>query len=84
MISLLRQDNSLSANTLANSLGITQRQAQRILSKLKDEGKLLRHGAKKWLLRSDRLKRNVCYDSRTVKEFHIADGSPGETCAARP
>ena len=47
MISLLRQDNSLSANTLANSLGITQRQAQRILSKLKDEGKLLRHGANK-------------------------------------
>ena len=47
VISLLRQDNSLSANMLANSLGITQRQAQRILSKLKDEGKLLRHGANK-------------------------------------
>ena len=30
VISLLRQDNSLSANMLANSLGITQRQAQRI------------------------------------------------------
>lgn len=47
VISLLRQDNSLSANMLANSLGITQRQAQRILSKLKGEGKLLRHGANK-------------------------------------
>ena len=47
VISLLRQDNRLSANMLANSLGITQRQAQRILSKLKEEGKLLRHGANK-------------------------------------
>lgn len=47
VISLLRQDNSLSANMLANSLGITQRQAQRILSKLKDEGRILRHGANK-------------------------------------
>lgn len=47
VISLLRQDNSLSANMLAKSLGITQRQAQRILSKLKGEGKLLRHGANK-------------------------------------
>ena len=47
VISLLKQDNSLSANMLADSLGITQRQAQRILSKLKDEGKLLRHGANK-------------------------------------
>lgn len=47
VISLLRQDNSLSANMLAKSLGITQRQAQRILSKLKGEGKLSRHGANK-------------------------------------
>ena len=47
VISLLRQDNSLSASMLAKSLGITQRQAQRILSKLKGEGKLLRHGANK-------------------------------------
>ncbi len=47
VISLLRQDNSLSANMLAKSLGITQRQVQRILSKLKGEGKLLRHGANK-------------------------------------
>ena len=47
VIALLRQDNSLSANMLAKSIGITQRQAQRILSKLKGEGKLLRHGANK-------------------------------------
>lgn len=47
VIYLLRQDNRLSANMLANSLRITQRQAQRNLSKLKDEGKLLRHGENK-------------------------------------
>lgn len=47
VLSLLKQDSGLSANMLANSLGITQRQAQRILSKLKDEGKILRHGANK-------------------------------------
>ena len=47
VIALLRQDNSLSANMLAKSIGITQRQAQRILSKLKGEGKLSRHGANK-------------------------------------
>lgn len=47
VLSLLKQDNTLSAGMLANSLGITQRQAQRILSKLKEEGKILRHGANK-------------------------------------
>ena len=47
ILSLLKQDNCWSANMLAVSLGITQRQAQRILSKLKDEGKILRHGANK-------------------------------------
>ena len=47
VLSLLKQDNTLSASMLANSLGITQRQAQRILSKLKEEGKILRHGANK-------------------------------------
>ena len=47
VLSLLKQDNTLSANMLAISLGITQRQAQRILSKLKEEGKILRHGANK-------------------------------------
>ena len=47
VLSLLKQDNTLSANMLANSLGITQRQAQRILSKLKEDGKILRHGANK-------------------------------------
>lgn len=47
MLSLLRQDGKMSASTLAASVGISQRQAQRILAKLKNEGKLLRHGATK-------------------------------------
>lgn len=47
ILSLLKRDNTLSANKLAISLGITQRQAQRILSRLKEEGRILRHGANK-------------------------------------
>lgn len=47
VLSLLRQDGKMSSTMLANSIGITQRQAQRILSKLKDEGKIMRHGANK-------------------------------------
>lgn len=46
-VALLRQDGNMSANMLSVSLGITQRQAQRILAKLKREGKILRHGANK-------------------------------------
>lgn len=46
-VALLRQDGSMSANMLSASLRITQRQAQRILAKLKREGKILRHGANK-------------------------------------
>lgn len=44
---LLRQDGSMTANMLSISVGITHRQAQRILAKLKDEGKIIRHGANK-------------------------------------
>ncbi|MCR5559029.1 MAG: Fic family protein [Schwartzia sp.] len=47
VLSMLKQDNSLSSNMLANSLGITQRQAQRILSKLKESGRIARHGSNK-------------------------------------
>lgn len=47
IIALLRQDGNMSANTLAVSVGITERQAQRILAKLKAEGKIIRHGANK-------------------------------------
>lgn len=44
---LLRQDNRLTAKILASTLGITDRQVERILSKLKSMGKLVRHGASK-------------------------------------
>lgn len=47
IIALLRQDGNMSANTPAVSVGITERQAQRILAKLKAEGKIIRHGANK-------------------------------------
>lgn len=47
IIALLKQDGSMSANMLSVSVGITGRQAQRILAKLKDEGRILRHGANK-------------------------------------
>jgi len=47
IIALLKQDGSMSANMLSISVGITQRQAQRILAKLKDEKRLIRHGANK-------------------------------------
>lgn len=44
---LLKQDNRLTSKQLALSLGITQRQAQRIISKLKENGSIVRYGAKK-------------------------------------
>ncbi len=47
IVALLRQDGSMSANMLSVSVGITQRQVQRILAKLKGEGKIIRHGAKR-------------------------------------
>lgn len=47
IIALLRQDGNMSANMLSVSVGITQRHAQRILAKLKDEGRIIRHGANK-------------------------------------
>lgn len=47
IIALLRQDGNMSANMLAVSVGVTGRQAQRILAKLKAEGKIIRHGANK-------------------------------------
>ena len=40
-------DGNMSANMLSVSLGVTQGQAQRILAKLKAEGKIIRHGANK-------------------------------------
>ena len=47
IIALLRRDGSMSANMLSVSVGVTGRQAQRILAKLKAEGKIIRHGANK-------------------------------------
>lgn len=47
ILALLRQNNRMSASMLAVSVGITPRQAQRILAKLKEKGKIIRHGANK-------------------------------------
>lgn len=47
IISLLKQDGSMSAVKLSVSVGITERQVQRILSKLKKAGIIIRHGANK-------------------------------------
>ncbi len=47
IVALLKQDGSMSANMLAKSVGITHRQVQRILAKLKDERRVVRHGANK-------------------------------------
>ena len=47
VLALLRQDGRLTARILASSLGLTQRQVQRIIAKLKKEGKVIRHGASK-------------------------------------
>ena len=47
VIALLRQDGKLTAKVLASSLGLTQRQIQRILANLKEANKIIRHGASK-------------------------------------
>lgn len=47
ILALLRQDSRLTAKTLASTIGITDRQVERILSKLKTEWKIIRHGASK-------------------------------------
>jgi Fic family protein len=44
---LLKQDGTLTAKMLAGTLGITQRQVERMIAKLKSEGLLARHGASK-------------------------------------
>lgn len=45
VLALLRQDGRLTAKTLAAPLGLTPRQIQRILAKLKEENRIVRHGA---------------------------------------
>lgn len=47
ILALLRQDPKLTAKTLASTVGLTERQVERILSKLKGAGRLVRHGASK-------------------------------------
>lgn len=47
ILAFLRADGRMSANMLSESAGITPRQAQRILAKLKAKGKIIRHGATK-------------------------------------
>ena len=44
---LIIEIGTLSAKELALSIDITQRQAQRILEKLKEQGRIVRHGATK-------------------------------------
>ncbi len=47
VIALLRQDGKMTAKVLSASLGLTQRQVQRILANLKERNKIIRHGASK-------------------------------------
>lgn len=47
VLALLGQDSRLTAKTLASTIGLTDRQVEIILSKLKTEGKIIRHGASK-------------------------------------
>lgn len=47
LLELLRQDGHLTAKVLASSLGLTQRQVERMLASLKQAGKVIRHGATK-------------------------------------
>ena len=47
VLALLRQDGKLTAKVLGSSLGLTQRQVQRSLATLKEEKKIIRHGASK-------------------------------------
>lgn len=47
VLALLRQDGSLTAKVLASTLGITERQVERIIASLKKQGMLIRHGASK-------------------------------------
>jgi len=47
ILALLKQDGSMTAGMLSVAVGITPRQAQRILARLKEKGKIIRHGATK-------------------------------------
>ena len=47
LLQLLRHEQTLRARKLAALLNLTQRQVERMLAKLKKEGRLIRHGASK-------------------------------------
>lgn len=47
VLALLKQDSRLTARILASTIGLTDRQVERILSRLKADGKIVRHGASK-------------------------------------
>jgi predicted HTH transcriptional regulator len=47
LLLLLKQDGTLTAKVLAGTLGITQRQVERMMARMKKEGVLVRHGASK-------------------------------------
>jgi predicted HTH transcriptional regulator len=47
VIMLLRQDPNLTAKIIAATIGLSDRQVERILFKLKNNGKIVRHGPSK-------------------------------------
>ena len=47
VLMLLRQDGRLTAKVLASTLGLTERQIERIMASLKQQGRLVRRGASK-------------------------------------
>ncbi|MEG0253103.1 MAG: winged helix-turn-helix transcriptional regulator, partial [Muribaculaceae bacterium] len=47
LLSLVRQNNRISAKELAEALGISSRQCERIIAELKENGILVRKGSKK-------------------------------------
>ena len=47
VLALLRQEGRLTAKILASTLGLTERQVERIIASLKKQGMLIRHGASK-------------------------------------
>lgn len=47
VLALLRQDGRLTAKILASTLGLTERQVERIIASIKKQGMLIRHGASK-------------------------------------
>ena len=47
LLSLVRQNNRISAKELAEALGISSRQCERIIAELKEQGVIERKGSKK-------------------------------------